>query len=476
MRNGNYAPVTLRVLAVAGVTLSLGCIKALPKFGDDDGGADTADETGAAGADSSASEAGGAVDAADGAPSATAGTDAAGDAGRLDGLIDVVDMAAADSGDAAPTSDGDAGNRPNGDALGASLVWKLISLTGGPVGLVLDSSAVINYDPGSNRLIAFYASNPSASSQNGTESQVWILEHANGVDGDPAWLELAVTGTFPDDINGDTTAVYTPQNELLVYGGCTFNCSPAQQHVYRLTNANGLGGATVWTRLNIATPRPRSGHQSAFDPTTKNMISFGGNQAFFGTDENDTAVLDLSTLSWTTLDVGTTRVPPARSEAFSAAYDADLHRLIVFGGNHLISSSSPVNIVQYNDLWVLANANGVGTPAWQLVSPTGAPPQPRAGNAAVFDAVHDRLLIFGGSSWSNQTQVNTPLDDLWQVTNLSGIGGQAAWSRLSFGGDDPGPMTSVAAAFDGVSQRLMLLGPGDPTKNVAPKFWLLELQ
>jgi hypothetical protein len=357
---------------------------------------------------------------------------------------------------------------------GSIAAWTELTLQGGPSGPMLNSGPMVNFDATTGRLIVFYPSNPSVSSRNGESAQVWLLDHANGLGGAPAWTRLTVSGELPDTINGNTTAVYTPQNRLIVYGGCGSNCAPAQSDVYMLANANGLGGPAVWSHPSISMPRARSGHQSAFDPSTNRMVSFGGNFAFFGTDQNDTAIFDVSASSWSTPTIS--GAPPGpRAEAFSSAYDASARRMIVFGGDHLISTCCPYNISQYNDLWVLKDANGVGAPAWQQVNPVGSPPSARGGNSAVFDSVRERLIIYGGSTWSNATQSWTALGDLWQVTHANGVSGQAEWSQLFPTGDLPGSISSPGAAFDSQNQRMMVVGMGDVTTNTPPRVWVLAL-
>jgi hypothetical protein len=364
--------------------------------------------------------------------------------------------------------------QPDFESIDHELRWTELILHGGPSGAMLNTGPVVNFDPASGRLVAFYPSNPAVPYRNGESSQVWIIEHANGLGGTAAWTRLPVSGELPDNINGNTTVVYTPQNQLLVYGGCQFNCSPAQSDVYQLSNANGLGGPAVWSRVITSMPRVRSGHQSAFDPSTDSMLSFGGNSAFFGTDQNDTAVLDRSTSSWRTLSIAGD-LPGARSEAFSSAYDPASRRLMVFGGNHLISTCCPYDISQYNDLWVLQNANGVGTPAWEQLTPAGTPPSPRGGNSAVFDSAQERVLVYGGATWSNATQSSTALGDLWQVTHANGGGGQPEWLQLFPTGDLPGPISNPGAAFDSQNQRMMLIGTGDVITNTPPRVWVLTL-
>ena len=77
--------------------------------------------------------------------------------------------------------------------------------------------------------------------------------------------------------------------------------------------------------------------------------------------------------------------PIARENAV-ANYPAAENRLIVFGG------------AERNDVWVLKDANGIGTPAWEELTPGGDLPAPRSGSAGAYDATGNRLVVFGGLS------------------------------------------------------------------------------
>ena len=80
---------------------------------------------------------------------------------------------------------------------------------------------------------------------------------------------------------------------------------------------------------------------------------------------------------------------PSARSRHTAVYDAVGNRMIAFGGTD--SSSF------FNDVWVLSNANGSGgTPAWTQLAPSGTAPPAREAPAAVYDAAGNRMIVFGG--------------------------------------------------------------------------------
>lgn len=351
--------------------------------------------------------------------------------------------------------------------------WSVLAPPNGPSGPILERPPNnVAYDATNNRLILFFASNPAVAA--GPLPQVWILIDANGLGGQPSWIQLSPSGSPPRS-NGLESAVYDPiTNRLIVYGGCTANCSPALSEVTTLTNANGLGGPPVWTPVTVTNPQPRDNHSAIYEPLTNSMITFAGGLAFFGTDRNDVRILSNANGSggsstWRTL--ATTGGPPGVREGHSADYDFANNRMIVFGGQDLIRTCCPYNIRDYNDLWVLSDANGQGgSPMWTQLAPAGAPPAARAGHTAVYDSVNNRLIIAGGSSWSNATQNHISHDDIWELSNANGLGGTPLWTRLTPDGAPPGSNNNQAAALDAVNQRMMFYGfaepPGTPNNSV----------
>jgi hypothetical protein len=84
-------------------------------------------------------------------------------------------------------------------------------------------------------------------------------------------------------------------------------------------------------------------------------------------------------------------------------------------------------------------------------------------------------LVYGGSTWSNATQLSTPLGELWQVTYANGLGGSPEWSQLFPKGVAPGPLSNPGAAFDSQAQRMILVGMGDIPTSTPPRVWVLVL-
>jgi len=110
-------------------------------------------------------------------------------------------------------------------------------------------------------------------------NDVWVLSNANSVNGTPAWTQLSPTGGPPAP-RIFHTAVYNPaSNTMTVFGGS--NCATAGTQFYNdvwiLSHANGLGGTPAWTQLTLSGgPSVRQGATAVYDSTSNRMIVFGG--------------------------------------------------------------------------------------------------------------------------------------------------------------------------------------------------------
>ena len=300
-----------------------------------------------------------------------------------------------------------------------------------------------------------------------------MLTNANGLGGTPAWIQLTINGTPP--ATDYTNGAYDPiTNRLIVYGGCYSNCGFAQSDVIALTNANGLGGQPAWTPVSVTNPRPRDGHTAVFDSIHNLMITFGGGLAFYGTDQNDTAVLTnangaMSPSSWNTL--ATLGGPPDNREEAGANYDEIRNRMILFAGNRL---NSNFTVTEFNDVWTLSNANGMsGLPNWTLLSPTGTPPHTRLRHSQVYDSNNNRMIVFGGLT---EVPCCSVFGDLWQLSNANGLGGPSAWTQLTPTGTLPGPTYGHRVAYDITHQRMIIAGGADASFNSHNRVWVLALQ
>jgi len=67
------------------------------------------------------------------------------------------------------------------------------------------------------------------------------------------------------------------------------------------------------------------------------------------------------------------------------------NRMIILGGGPLSGGS-------FNDVWVLTNANGLGTPAWTKLRPTSVLPGTRYFTSAVYDAINNQMMVFAGTN------------------------------------------------------------------------------
>ena len=310
------------------------------------------------------------------------------------------------------------------------------------------------YDVANNRLIAYLSTNPAVNSSPAPE--VWVMTNANGLGGAPVWTQLFPTGTPPFN-NGGASTIYDPAtNRLVVYGGCYANCSPALSQVVALTNANGLGGTPAWVPLSVTNPQPRAGHAAVYDSLNNQMIAFGGNTAFTGSDFNDVRVLSnangsVGPSTWTTLSP--TGGPPAPRTGDPAIYDQASNRMTIFGGR-------PTTTTTYNDVWVLSGANGIqGVPAWTMETPLGAPPAARGYNSTAYDVANNAMFVYGGFSG------NTVFGDLWKLSSANGLGAPPAWTQLFPSGGSPGQLANLAAFFDAVHQRMILYGGTDSVNH-----------
>jgi hypothetical protein len=266
------------------------------------------------------------------------------------------------------------------------------------------------YDPASNRLIVF-GGDPSVGYCYGALNDVWVLTHANGLGGTPAWTPLAPIGT-PPNVRQSPEVVYdTNSGRLIIYGGNQNACQPYNSgDVWVLANANGLGGTPTWTQLAPIgpAPAPRVGHAMVYDSPNDRLIVFAGVTETSLT--NDVWVLSHATglggtPVWTRLTPSGS--PPLPRAGHSATYDAVNNRLLTFGGN--VQGGGPTN-----EVWMLTGANGLGGASeWVRLSPGGSLPPGRRSHRAFFNGCSRRLTVYGGDNCA-------VFGDLWALADANG--------------------------------------------------------
>jgi hypothetical protein len=273
---------------------------------------------------------------------------------------------------------------------------------------------------------------------------VWVLNGANGAGGAPNWTLVASGGPS----RHAQTAVYDQVgNKLILFGGCTGGCLPVNNDVWVLTNANGQGGAAVWTQLATSgsLPAARNHATGAYDPVSNRLIIFGGQNGsgtVVGQTFADVWVLNNANVTsgihtWSQLSTSGT-FPKGQYQA-RAFYDSANNRLTVAGGarSDTGTASSAVN--------VLTNANGTGgTPACTNLIAEGAVGAPAfTGWNVDYDPVGNRGIL------AQQSTAN-----LYYLNNANGLGGPTSYTQVTPAGG-AGATPSYGLAFDAQTRRTM---------------------
>ena len=257
----------------------------------------------------------------------------------------------------------------NANGLGGTPTWTQLSPTGGtPPGR---HAAMSVYDPTTNSMIIFGG---CLSGCTPAGNDVWVLSHANGKGGTPVWTQLAPSGAAPNPrIN--SSAAYDPATDrLMIFAGQNGGGSACSTYsdTWVLTNANGTGGAPAWIQLSPTggPPAGQYGPTTFYDSANNRMTVTGGSGIVGGSCSPTNAVWVLSNANgfggapvWTNLiPQGAAGAPANFGGVATGVYDAVNNR-------GLLQSQSPTNTV-----WAIINVNGLGGPAaWANLNPSGGP-------------------------------------------------------------------------------------------------------
>ena len=256
-------------------------------------------------------------------------------------------------------------------------------------------------------------------------NECWELELQSNL----RWRRVATDGAAPCSRDGHTAVLDPAGDRMIVFGG---NAGPNRlQDVWALSLSDPPG----WTLLtpDSVGPTARFFHVSCYDPDRLRMVTFGGTDGmlWFG----DTWSLDLQgPPAWRKLE-DPLLMPTGRGR-FAFTYDSKRDRLVVFGSSHAPG----------NDTWVLP----LSDPAqWMPLAVQGELPPPRHAAAAVYDSIHDRVVIFGGTRGNR-----TALNDVWALS-LSSV---PTWAEIHPSGTPPAPCQNASVVFDLVGGRMIVYG------------------
>lgn len=201
-----------------------------------------------------------------------------------------------------------------------------------------------------------------------------------------------------------------------------------------------------------ANPCPRSMAGLITDSLNQRLILFGGGNYRLPWGECFNDVWVLDYNSEAWKLLAPSGSPPQGRYSMAVTYDALGNRLILYGGRTAVN--------HYHDVWALTLTPG--NESWIQINPSGAPPEPFDGATAVMDPVNNRLIIFGGMDENGQEYNN-----VWAL-NFSNL----TWTLLNPSGSLPPPRCGHIAVYDPSVHQMVIFGGATAFYN---DVWTLDL-
>jgi hypothetical protein len=273
-------------------------------------------------------------------------------------------------------------------------------------------------------------------------------------------LDLVWTSFTGPGVLSDHSAVYDSQGKrMIVFGGQ--DGVNFLNELWILDLSSGVVNSGSWSSLPLAgAPSPRIGHTAVYDSTYNRMIVFGGMDDTAAL-QNDVHVLTLGpSPAWTTPSISGT--PPSVRLGHTAIYEATHQQMVIFGGNDLTATS------ELADVRILSLPSGSNF-TWTSPSLSGGPVK-RTEHTAVYDELHQQMIVFGGLDNLTLPDGSVLSHDAWSLS----FSGTPYWLFMPL----PGPsfLMGHAAVYDGASQRMLIFGGdtvgGGPLTN---EIWALRL-
>jgi hypothetical protein len=160
---------------------------------------------------------------------------------------------------------------------------------------------------------------------------------------------------------------------------------------------------------------------------------------------------------------------PLPRNGHSAVLDTVKNKMIVFGGSTFSSDAPPS--AHFNDVWYLNSANSItANEGWTVAKTAGTPPNARLGHSAVLDPINNRMIIFGGAEG-----FAAPCDnDVWVLENANGVGGTPTWTPLSPSGTPPTVRFFQGASYDQTNNIMTIFGGAGCFGGVFNDVWVLS--
>lgn len=221
----------------------------------------------------------------------------------------------------------------------------------------------------------------------------------------------------------------------------------------------------IWSALDPAgSPSARREYAAVYDRVHRRYVMFAGftneqGGGYFLFNEVWTMDLDDTAPAWSLVTIS--GVVPGQRHSPQWGYDPARNRLLVFGGYGSHYPGSPYAYL--NDVWELKLT---GSPQWNELLPSGTPPAGRLAGSAVFDVLHQRLVGFGGTA-------GLPVDT-WQLD----LREQPVWSMVETNGMEPPGSYGMTSIFDAVRNRMVIFGGSTSAGyfDAHNNTWELDLQ
>ncbi len=249
------------------------------------------------------------------------------------------------------------------------------------------------------------------------------------------WLRMNVAG--PHHKRGYHTFTYDSKLKRgLVFGGDTTNGYPNYNNdVWAL---NMQLGAESWQILHSTgvKPCPRANPADIYHPIRNSLIIFSGID-INGDYPDDVWEFKLDSLVWRQINITGTR--PMPRQAMASFYDNHNDRMIIFGG--------AAYGVFYNDVWALDLTRG--SEHWTRIYPSGYPIPARCALAYGYDAIRNKLYVFGGWDYSQGRLYN----DVYELDIAT-----MTWTRINPSSFVPSARRNACGIFDFFNNNFIIFG------------------
>jgi N-acetylneuraminic acid mutarotase len=204
------------------------------------------------------------------------------------------------------------------------------------------------------------------------------------------------------------------------------------------------GEVGIWQNVGYGgQPGARYLQAAVFDESRRVLVTFGGANKPLSSSID---VPNQETWEWSPVSgkwnrrIGTGDIPIPRAGA-AMAFDSTRGKVVLFGGNGSVSSSSLQDIA---DTWEWDPTTGV----WTAIAPAGPQPSARSRHGMVYEKTTGKILLFGGYS----VAAGAVVGDTWEYDSATRV-----WSERK-PSSPPSGRESFGLVWDAAHAKAVLFG------------------